>query len=105
MLEDVGKPPEVVCELKSEVESFRRKLEVDVSVELQRCGPIVTLSRNVISLRCVTACQSMEHLSWMGLFKEDGDLLLSKLSPKSKMAHLSVEEKHQQVRKRFLNMR
>ncbi|XP_056884698.1 high affinity cGMP-specific 3',5'-cyclic phosphodiesterase 9A-like [Takifugu flavidus] len=74
VLEDVGKPPEVVCELKSEVESFRRKLE------------------------------SMEHLSWMGLFKEDGDLLLSKLSPKSKTAQLSVEEKHQQVRKKFLNM-
>lgn len=47
----------------------------------------------------------MEHLSWMGLFKEDGDLLLSKLSPKSKTAQLSVEEKHQQVRKKFLNMR
>eukprot|EP00066_Takifugu_rubripes_P015381 XP_011604647.1 PREDICTED: high affinity cGMP-specific 3',5'-cyclic phosphodiesterase 9A-like [Takifugu rubripes] len=46
----------------------------------------------------------MEHLSWMGLFKEDGDLLLSKLSPKSKTAQLSVQEKHQQVRKKFLNM-
>lgn len=40
VLEDVGKPPEVVCELKSEVESFRRKLEVDVSVELRRFGLI-----------------------------------------------------------------
>lgn len=63
------------------------------------------ISRDVISLRCVAACQSMEHLSWMGLFKEDGDLLLSKLSPKSKTAQLSVQEKHQQVRKKFLNMR
>lgn len=35
VLEDVGKTPEVVCELKSEVESFKRKLEVYVSVELQ----------------------------------------------------------------------
>lgn len=30
-MEDVGKPSEVVCELKSEVESFKRKLEVYVS--------------------------------------------------------------------------
>lgn len=28
VMEDVGKPSEVVCELKSEVESFKRKLEV-----------------------------------------------------------------------------
>lgn len=32
VMEDVGKPSEVVCELKSEVESFKRKLEVHVSV-------------------------------------------------------------------------
>lgn len=32
VMEDVGKPSEVVCELKSEVESFKRKLEVYVSV-------------------------------------------------------------------------
>lgn len=31
-MEDVGKPSEAVCELKSEVESFKRKLEVFVSV-------------------------------------------------------------------------
>lgn len=33
VMEDVGKPSEVVCELKSEVESFKRKLEVYVSVQ------------------------------------------------------------------------
>lgn len=33
VMEDVGKPSEVVCELKSEVESFKRKLEVFVSVQ------------------------------------------------------------------------
>lgn len=50
-------------------------------------------------------CQSVEHLSWMGLFKEDGDHMLAKLPPKSKSAQLSVQEEHQQVRKKFLNMR
>lgn len=33
VMEDVGKPSEVVCDLKSEVESFKRKLEVFVSVQ------------------------------------------------------------------------
>lgn len=44
VLEDVGKPPEVVCELKSEVESFRRKLEVDVSVAVVRSHLTQTFS-------------------------------------------------------------
>lgn len=47
----------------------------------------------------------MEHLSWMGLFKDDGDHLPSKLPPKSASAQLSVQEEHQQVRKKFRSMR
>ncbi|KAE8278541.1 High affinity cGMP-specific 3',5'-cyclic phosphodiesterase 9A [Larimichthys crocea] len=74
VIEDVGKTPDIICELKSQVESFKRKLE------------------------------SVEHLSWMGLFKEDGDQQLSKLSPKPKTSHLSVQEERQQVRRKFLNM-
>lgn len=61
-------------------------------------------------MKCQALCnspsrQSVEHLSWMGLFKEDGDHMLAKLPPKSKSAQLSVQEEHQQVRKKFLNMR
>ncbi|XP_051283621.1 high affinity cGMP-specific 3',5'-cyclic phosphodiesterase 9A-like isoform X2 [Dicentrarchus labrax] len=72
--EDVGKTPDIICELKSQVESFKRKLE------------------------------SVEHLSWMGLFKEDGDQQLSKFSPKPLTPHLSAQEERQQVRRKFLNM-
>ncbi|XP_035533285.1 high affinity cGMP-specific 3',5'-cyclic phosphodiesterase 9A-like [Morone saxatilis] len=74
VIEDVGKTPDIICELKSQVESFKRKLE------------------------------SVEHLSWMGLFKEDSDQQLSKFSPKPKTPHLSVQEERQQVRRKFLNM-
>lgn len=28
VMEDVGKTPDIICELKSQVESFKRKLEV-----------------------------------------------------------------------------
>lgn len=61
-------------------------------------------------MKCQALCnsllgQSVEHLSWMGLFKEDGDHLLAKVPPKSKSAQLSVQEEHQQVHKKFLNMR
>lgn len=28
VIEDVGKTPDIICELKSQVESFKRKLEV-----------------------------------------------------------------------------
>ncbi|KAM6892856.1 high affinity cGMP-specific 3',5'-cyclic phosphodiesterase 9A-like [Lycodopsis pacificus] len=74
VMEDVGKTPDVVCELKSQVESFKRKLE------------------------------SVKHLSWMGLFKEDSDHQLSNLSPKPKSSQLSAQEQRQQVRRKFLNM-
>ncbi|XP_034405053.1 high affinity cGMP-specific 3',5'-cyclic phosphodiesterase 9A-like [Cyclopterus lumpus] len=71
VMEDVGQTPEVVCDLKSQVESFKRKLE------------------------------SVKHLSWMELFKEDGD---HQSSPKPRSSLLSVQEEHQQVRRKFLNM-
>ncbi|XP_026157321.1 high affinity cGMP-specific 3',5'-cyclic phosphodiesterase 9A-like isoform X1 [Mastacembelus armatus] len=71
VIEDVGKTPDIICELKSQVESFRRKLE------------------------------SVEHLSWMGLFKDDGD---QQVSPKPRTPQLSVQEERQQVRRKFLNM-
>ncbi|KAI3365859.1 hypothetical protein L3Q82_000847 [Scortum barcoo] len=74
VIEDVGKTPDIICELKSQVESFKRKLE------------------------------SVEHLSWMGLFKDDGDQQLSKFTPKPQTPQLSVEEERQQVRRKFLNM-
>ncbi|XP_075950970.1 high affinity cGMP-specific 3',5'-cyclic phosphodiesterase 9A-like [Anarhichas minor] len=75
VMEDVGKTPDVVCELKSQVESFKRKLE------------------------------SVKHLSWMGLFKEAiSDHQRSNLSPKPKSSQLSEQEQRQQVRRTFLNM-
>uniref|UniRef100_A0A8C2XBI5 Phosphodiesterase n=1 Tax=Cyclopterus lumpus TaxID=8103 RepID=A0A8C2XBI5_CYCLU len=45
--------------------------------------------------------QSVKHLSWMELFKEDGD---HQSSPKPRSSLLSVQEEHQQVRRKFLNM-
>ncbi|XP_049920874.1 high affinity cGMP-specific 3',5'-cyclic phosphodiesterase 9A-like isoform X2 [Epinephelus moara] len=74
VIEDVGKSPDIICDLKSQVESFKRKLE------------------------------SVGHLSWMGLFKEDSDHQLSKISMKPKTPQLSVQEERQQVRKKFLSM-
>ncbi|XP_074520541.1 high affinity cGMP-specific 3',5'-cyclic phosphodiesterase 9A-like [Halichoeres trimaculatus] len=74
VIADVGKTPEVLSELKSQVESFQRKLE------------------------------SVQHLSWMGLFREGSDHQLSKLSLKPRTPQLSVEEERQQVRSKFLNM-
>ncbi|KAM9334317.1 high affinity cGMP-specific 3',5'-cyclic phosphodiesterase 9A-like [Symphorus nematophorus] len=74
VIEDVGKTPDIICELKSQVESFKRKLE------------------------------SVEHLSWMGLFKEDRDEQLSRFAQKPRTPQLSVQEERQQVRRKFLNM-
>ncbi|XP_070814137.1 high affinity cGMP-specific 3',5'-cyclic phosphodiesterase 9A-like isoform X2 [Chaetodon trifascialis] len=71
---DVGQTPDVICELKSQVESFKRKLE------------------------------SVEHLSWMGLFKDHSDQQLAKFSPNPQTPPLSVEEERQHVRRKFLNM-
>ncbi|XP_059184052.1 high affinity cGMP-specific 3',5'-cyclic phosphodiesterase 9A-like [Centropristis striata] len=72
--EEAVKSPDAIADLKSQVESFKRKLE------------------------------SVEHLSWMGLFKEDSDHQLSTLSPKPKTSGLSLQEDRQQVRRKFLNM-
>lgn len=47
----------------------------------------------------------MEHLSWMGLFKDDRDQQLPKFSSDPKAPQLSVQEERQQVRRKFLNMR
>lgn len=49
--------------------------------------------------------QSVAHLSWMGLFREDADQHLAKFSPKPGAPLLSMEEEHQLVHTKFLNMR
>lgn len=49
--------------------------------------------------------QSVAHLSWMGLFREDADQHLAKFSPKPGAHQLSMEEEHQLVHTKFLNMR
>nr|XP_057908103.1 high affinity cGMP-specific 3',5'-cyclic phosphodiesterase 9A-like isoform X2 [Doryrhamphus excisus] len=67
VLEESGKTPEIICDLKSQVESFKRKLE------------------------------NVKHLSWMGLFRDDGP-------PKTRGPQQSVIEERQQVRRKFLNM-
>ncbi|XP_047432209.1 high affinity cGMP-specific 3',5'-cyclic phosphodiesterase 9A-like isoform X2 [Mugil cephalus] len=74
VIEDVGKTPDAIFELKSQVESFKRKLE------------------------------SVKHLSWMGLFKGDGNQHLPKTPLKARTPQLSVQEEHQRVRMKFLNM-
>ncbi|XP_033991283.1 high affinity cGMP-specific 3',5'-cyclic phosphodiesterase 9A-like isoform X2 [Trematomus bernacchii] len=63
---------ELLCDLKKQVESFKEKLE------------------------------SVEHLSWMGLFKEHGH---QELSQKPKSLELSELEERLQVRRKYLNMR
>ncbi|KAF7656879.1 hypothetical protein LDENG_00035150 [Lucifuga dentata] len=73
VIQDVGKTPDIICELKSQVESFKRKLE------------------------------SAEHLSWMGLFRNDSDHQ-AKFSAKPQTPPQSVQEKHMEIRKKFLNM-
>ncbi|KAK1876370.1 High affinity cGMP-specific 3'5'-cyclic phosphodiesterase 9A [Dissostichus eleginoides] len=72
VMEEVG--GELLCDLKKQVESFKKKLE------------------------------SVEHLSWMGLFKEHGHQELSKLSQKPKSPELSEHEERLQVRRKYLNM-
>ncbi|XP_060888916.1 high affinity cGMP-specific 3',5'-cyclic phosphodiesterase 9A-like [Labrus mixtus] len=74
VMEDVGKTPDIIDELKSQVESFKRKLE------------------------------SVQHLNWMGLFHKDSDHHRSKFSKKPTTSHLSVDEERQQVRKNFTIM-
>lgn len=41
----------------------------------------------------------------MGLFREDADQHLAKLSPKPGAPQLSMDEEHQLVHTKFLNMR
>ncbi|XP_029369626.1 high affinity cGMP-specific 3',5'-cyclic phosphodiesterase 9A-like [Echeneis naucrates] len=74
VIEEMGRSPEIIGELKSHVESFKRKLE------------------------------SVEHLSWMGLFKEDGNQQLSKFSSGPKTPQLSMQEERQQIRRKFLHL-
>ncbi|XP_010790583.1 TNF receptor-associated factor family protein DDB_G0290931-like [Notothenia coriiceps] len=69
VMEEVG--GELLCDLKKQVESFKKKLE------------------------------SVEHLSWMGLFKEHGH---QELSQKPKGLELSEHEERLQVRRKYLNM-
>ncbi|XP_035500797.1 high affinity cGMP-specific 3',5'-cyclic phosphodiesterase 9A-like isoform X2 [Scophthalmus maximus] len=74
VLQDAGETPDIMRELKSHVEAFKRKLE------------------------------SVEHLSWIGLFKDDGDQQLAEVAPEVKTPQLSVQKERQQVRGKFLNM-
>ncbi|XP_022618682.1 high affinity cGMP-specific 3',5'-cyclic phosphodiesterase 9A-like [Seriola dumerili] len=96
VMEDAGKSPDIICELKSHVESFKRKLEVGQPHEHRRSQQV--------SITASSPNTVWEHLSWMGLFKDDGDQQLSKFSPKPKTSQLSVQEERQQVRRKFLNM-
>ncbi|XP_057715874.1 high affinity cGMP-specific 3',5'-cyclic phosphodiesterase 9A-like [Corythoichthys intestinalis] len=70
VLEEAGKTSEVISDLQSQVESFKRKLE------------------------------SIKHLSWMGIFRDENTKQISK----SKGTQLNMEEEHRQVRRKFLNM-
>ncbi|XP_068612733.1 high affinity cGMP-specific 3',5'-cyclic phosphodiesterase 9A-like [Brachionichthys hirsutus] len=72
VIEDVGSVPEVLREMKTHVESFKEKLE------------------------------SLEHLSWMGLFKTDRDQRLA--DPKPPTQQPSVPDGREQVHRRFLHM-
>ncbi|XP_037132212.1 high affinity cGMP-specific 3',5'-cyclic phosphodiesterase 9A-like isoform X1 [Syngnathus acus] len=72
--QDAGNTPEIIDNLKSQVESFKRKLE------------------------------SVKHLSWMGLFRDESPQQLSKFPAKAKGLQLNIEEEHREVRKKFLNM-
>ncbi|KAG7255598.1 hypothetical protein CRUP_027007, partial [Coryphaenoides rupestris] len=67
VIEDVGKTMDIVDDLKSEVESFKRKLE------------------------------NVEHLSWMGLFKE-------KLQQTSSHSQPAMREEQAHVRRTFHHM-
>ncbi|XP_068506104.1 high affinity cGMP-specific 3',5'-cyclic phosphodiesterase 9A isoform X2 [Syngnathus scovelli] len=72
--QDAGNTPEIIDNLKRQVESFKRKLE------------------------------SVKHLSWMGLFRDESPQQLSKFPAKAKGLQLNIEEEHREVRKKFLNM-
>uniref|UniRef100_A0A3P8VHD6 Phosphodiesterase n=1 Tax=Cynoglossus semilaevis TaxID=244447 RepID=A0A3P8VHD6_CYNSE len=74
VMEDVGKPPDIICGLQSHVEVFRKKLE------------------------------GVAHLSWMGLSKEQGQQRTPNISPNLTSLQLDVQEKHQHVFRKFLDM-
>uniref|UniRef100_A0A3Q1I9Q9 Phosphodiesterase n=1 Tax=Anabas testudineus TaxID=64144 RepID=A0A3Q1I9Q9_ANATE len=74
VMEEMRKTPDFICELKQQVECFKRKLE------------------------------TVEHLSWMGLFKDHNEQQLCKFSPDPRTPELSVQEQRQQVRRKFLSM-
>lgn len=101
MIEGVGKTPDIICDLHAQVESFKRKLEVC------QCWLKPIKIRHVDPFRCFCAFlrQSVAHLSWMGLFREDADQHLAKFSPQPGAPQLSMEEEHQLVHTKFLNMR
>ncbi|XP_051913415.1 high affinity cGMP-specific 3',5'-cyclic phosphodiesterase 9A-like isoform X6 [Hippocampus zosterae] len=72
--EEAGKTPEIISDLKSQVDSFKRKLE------------------------------SIKHLSWMGLFRDECPQQFSKFPLKAKVPQVNKDEEHREVRRRFLNM-
>ncbi|XP_068165275.1 high affinity cGMP-specific 3',5'-cyclic phosphodiesterase 9A-like isoform X2 [Antennarius striatus] len=72
VIEEVGDVPEVLHELQIQVESFKKKLE------------------------------SLEHMSWLGLFRTDRDLHLA--HPKPPTPQPRAREGLQKVRRRFLHM-
>ncbi|XP_077422994.1 high affinity cGMP-specific 3',5'-cyclic phosphodiesterase 9A-like isoform X2 [Vanacampus margaritifer] len=74
VLEEAEKTPEIISDLKSQVELFKRKLE------------------------------SAKHLSWMGLFRDESAQQISMFPPKAKGPQVNIEEEHQEVRRKFLNM-
>lgn len=96
--EEAGKTPEIISDLKSQVESFKHKLEV--------CHP----PQNLRLPACIRAemfvpCQTIKHLSWMGLFRDECPQQLSKFPPKVKVPQVNMEEEQREVRRKFLNMR
>lgn len=51
------------------------------------------------------SCQSVVHLSWMGLFKDGSEQQPAKIPPKPGSPQLSVQEERQQVRRKFFYIR
>ncbi|KAM8904992.1 high affinity cGMP-specific 3',5'-cyclic phosphodiesterase 9A-like isoform 2-T2 [Spinachia spinachia] len=71
VMDGVGETPDVVCDLKRRVESCKRKL------------------------------QSVDHLSWMGLFEEDGAHDPPEFCPRPQSR---LQEQRQQVRRKFITL-
>lgn len=98
VMEDVGKPPDIICGLQSHVEVFRKKLEV--------CTPHTQWIQIEESqfIHLSICCQGVAHLSWMGLSKEQGQQRTPNISPNLTSLQLDVQEKHQHVFRKFLDM-